>query len=261
VRPESEGPKPEDYNIPLAQISTIWTMVSHAHGGPRQAEAEAQRRFMERYHGAVYRYFVTALRDHDAAQELFQEFAERFLRGDFKKFDPAKGRFRDYLGVVLRNMVRADRKRQASRLHLHLSDIPEPAANRLDDHGALDDEFLRSWRDELLTRTWEALKNERRRRGLPLHVVLDKSFRNPDLTSADLARQFSGELKPSTPLSAALVRKTLQLAREKFADLLVAEVARSLGDHTVERLEQELIELGLIGYCREALHLRWIIDS
>ena len=258
---ESDALKPEELNVPLGQISTIWTMVSRAHGGPWLAEAEAQKRFMEHYYGAVYRYFLTALRDPDAAQELFQEFAERFLRGSFKKFNPAKGRFRDYLRMALRNMIRDHCKRQASFGHLRLDEIPEPAADTKNEPEALHDEFLSSWRDEILTRTWESLKNEKRRRGLPFHVVLEKSMHNPDVTSDDLAHELTAELKLSKPFSGSLVRKTLQLAREKFADLLVREVARSLGDHTVEQLEQELIDLNLISYCREALDLRWIIGS
>ena len=258
---ESDGLKLKDVNVPLGQISTIWTMVSRAHGGPWLAEAEAQKCFMERYYGAVYRYFLAALRNPDAAQELFQEFAERFLRGSFKKFDPTKGRFRDYLRMALRNMIRDHCKREMSRGHLHLDEIPEPAADTQNEPEALHDEFLSSWRAEILTRTWEALRNEKRRGGLPFHVVLDRSMQNPAVTSEDLARELTAELKPSKPFSGSLLRKTLQLAREKFADLLVQEVAQSLGDHTVEQLEQELIDLGLISYCREALDLRWIIGS
>lgn len=50
------------------------------------------------------------------------------------------------------------------------------------------------------------------------------------------------------------------LARDKFADLLVAEVASSLGHPSAERVEQELIDLGLIDYCREAMNQHWIIS-
>jgi hypothetical protein len=47
------------------------------------------------------------------------------------------------------------------------------------------------------------------------------------------------------PLTAAAMRQTIHRAREKFADLLIDEVARSLQTGDVERLEQELIDLGL----------------
>lgn len=261
MEPEYANLKLDDVNLPLGQISTVWTMVSRAHGGPRVAEADAQKSFMERYYGAVYRYFLAALRDPDAAQELFQEFAERFLRGSFARFDPAKGRFRDYLRMALRNMIRDHCKRQTSRSHVDLAEIPEPTAHTVDQPDALHDEFLHSWRAEILTRAWDALRNEKRRSGLPFHIVLERNMQSPDNTSDELACELTAVLKPPKRFSGPLVRKTLQLARQRYADLLVREVAQSLGNHTVEQLEQELIDLGLIGYCREALELRWIIGS
>ncbi len=258
---EHDGLKPEEMNIPLGQLTTMWTMVLSAHGGPDLAEAEAQRRFMERYQGAVYRYFFTALRDPDAAQELFQQFAERFVRGDFKNFDPTRGRFRDYVRVALINMIRDFRRHQASRRHVDIDIVDIPNKTTDQQIESLDVEFNSSWRDELLSRTWDALRQQKRRGGVPFHVVLERSMQNPSLTSADLAKALNADLEPDKLLSDALLRKTLQLAREKFADLLVEEVACSLGDHSVEQLEQELIDLGLIGYCRDALDLRWIVGS
>ena len=49
------------------------------------------------------------------------------------------------------------------------------------------------------------------------------------------------------------VRKLLHRARKLFADLLVEEVARSLGTPDAEPLEQELMDLDLLEYCRSAL--------
>jgi len=57
-------------------------------------------------------------------------------------------------------------------------------------------------------------------------------------------------------LTAAGVRQTLHRARVKFAELLVAEVGRSLETSMPDRIEQELIDLGLLPYCREALDCR-----
>jgi hypothetical protein len=54
-------------------------------------------------------------------------------------------------------------------------------------------------------------------------------------------------------LTAAGVRQALHRARQKFADLLLEEVAQSVEDPTPEHLERELVELGLFDYCRPAL--------
>jgi hypothetical protein len=51
-------------------------------------------------------------------------------------------------------------------------------------------------------------------------------------------------------------RQLLHRSRNLFADLLVDEVARSLGDTAHDKLEQELIELDLLSYCQAALHRR-----
>jgi hypothetical protein len=54
-------------------------------------------------------------------------------------------------------------------------------------------------------------------------------------------------------VNANWVRQTLRRARERFIDVLVAEVARSLESPTFEQLEQELIALGLGDDCRTGL--------
>jgi RNA polymerase sigma-70 factor (ECF subfamily) len=69
-----------------------------------------------------------------------------------------------------------------------------------------------------------------------------------------MAAQLSTEL--GKPLTAAGVRQLLHRARERFADLLLEEVAQSLAEPSPERLEQELLELGLLEYCRPALQRR-----
>ena len=52
------------------------------------------------------------------------------------------------------------------------------------------------------------------------------------------------------------LRQLLHRARLRFAELLVAEVAHSLQTTDQARLEQEVIELGLLKYCRAALARR-----
>jgi RNA polymerase sigma-70 factor (ECF subfamily) len=66
-----------------------------------------------------------------------------------------------------------------------------------------------------------------------------------------MAEQLSAEL--GKPVNAAWVRQVLHRAREKFADILMQEVLRTLREPTVDRLEEELIDIGLLEYCRPAL--------
>jgi hypothetical protein len=49
------------------------------------------------------------------------------------------------------------------------------------------------------------------------------------------------------------VRKRLHYARDKFTELLLQEVLRTLEVATREQLEEELQDLGVLEYCRGAL--------
>src|SRR5262249_31180178 len=131
-------------------------------------------------------------------------------------------------------------------------DLPEPEAEST----ASDSEqaFLTSWRDDLLARSWAGLAEYERATGRPLYAVLRCRADNPEWSSEQLAEEIGG--RRGKALTAAGVRQTLHRAREKFADLLLEEVAHSLESPTTEHLEEELIDLGLIDYCRSALERR-----
>src|SRR3954451_15713755 len=107
----------------LSRISTVWTLVARAQGGPEEAEASAQAALLERYEEPIHRHLVRGLRNPAAADELLQEFALRFLRGDFRHADAGRGRFRDYVRAALNNLIREYRGRQARSANQPLPDV------------------------------------------------------------------------------------------------------------------------------------------
>jgi RNA polymerase sigma-70 factor (ECF subfamily) len=236
----------------LSQLATLWSVVCQAHQGPEDAMRVARQRLLERYGGAVRRYLLGALREPDAADELFQEFALRFLRGDFRRADPERGRFRNFLKTSLFRLVVYYRRRQHKQPLPLRSDFFEPAVTDPEPVDCCDQEFLRSWRDELLARAWAALERVQEKTGQPYHVVLRFRAEHPNTTSPEMAERLTATL--GRPLTSAGVRQLLHRARERFADTLLAEVAQSLTRPTAEYIEQELMELGLLDYCRPALH-------
>ena len=245
-------------NRPLREVSTIWTMVLCAHSGPVNSDEGSLQRFMDRYHVAVYRYFMTALRDAQAAEELFQEFSLRFVRGDFRRFDPRRGRFRDFIRVALMNLIRDYRRRQFSRP----MDLGSDGAGIAEGDGEIDEsmpEFDDAWRDELLAQCWKSLLLQQEQSGQPLHTVLKLRVDGEEPTGAELAAILNRQLQPESPFSEAGARKLLQRARDKFADLLIDEVSRSLDDPRLEEVESDLVALGLLPYCRRALDRRWVV--
>jgi DNA-directed RNA polymerase specialized sigma24 family protein len=238
----------------LSRIETRWSLVFKAHGEDEDAP-DSLHRLMRRYGGAVQRYLLASLRDVDAAEELSQEFALRFLRGDFKRADRGKGRFRDFVKRAVSNlMVDYHRsRRRADRMHYVVEDLPEAA----DPDGwgrELDRDFTACWRDELLSRSWSALARDQERSGRPFHTLLQLRAGHPESSSAELAEAFAkiGNRR----VDATWIRVNLHRARGLFVDLLLKEVAASLEAPDPERLEQELIELGLYEHCRPALKRR-----
>lgn len=243
-REEPKGTEPH-----LNQISTLWTVVLQAHAGPEGAALEARKTLLNRYWGAVRRYLRGALHDDEGADELAQEFALRFVRGDFRKVHPERGRFRQYLKTVLIHLVHDYHRARRQWPRSLDSDVPEPQVPpplSTEDGQA----FLTSWREELLGRAWERLAESQP----SYHTVLRLRVDWPALASAQIAERLRSQMDKE--INAAWVRKTLQRAHAKFAALLVEEVAASLEDASAESLRQELQELDLLKYCHAVLEKR-----
>ncbi len=151
----------EEDDLHISRINTAWSMVREAHGD-HTAVQSAQQRLLERYGGAVRKYALSALRNEDAAEDVFQEFALKFVRGDFGNADPERGRFRAFVKTVVYRLI-VDYQRRVKKLGregaVH-SNIAEPADS--EDTKNADEAFRTSWRDELLTRCWQRLEADQR---------------------------------------------------------------------------------------------------
>jgi DNA-directed RNA polymerase specialized sigma24 family protein len=252
----------------LSCISTSWSTVLKAHQGQGEEVAEAQRRLLLRYYQPIFRYLRALVRDAEAAEELTHEFVVRFLRGDFRQADPSRGRFRDLVKQSLRHLAidywRHKRVEQGRAPFPFREDGPgqpaegdwrrcppprRPARPRpAADNAEADLTFLRSWRAEMLTQAWRALAQFQEQTHCSYYTVLRLRAQRPEARMAELAGLAGARL--GKRLSEAAFRQALCRAREKFADFLVAEVARTLGTTDIDAIEQELIDLDLLPYCR-----------
>ena len=147
----------------LSQLATQWTLVFDACQGPAHPARSTQAEVLKRYCGAIYRYSLKVLGDADLADEACQEFAMRFVRGDFRHADPDRGRFRDYVKTSVIHLLGEIRRREQSRLralalHSDLAEaVPTPAPSDLEEA-----EFQQAWRKELLNRAWYELERQQR---------------------------------------------------------------------------------------------------
>jgi RNA polymerase sigma-70 factor (ECF subfamily) len=228
-------------------LNTLWTLVRRAHGETPEAAGEARRELLQRYRGATYRYLLATVRDPDTAEELSQEFALKFLRGEFHHARPDRGRFRDYLRSSLVHLVKGYRRRAARQPESLAAD---PPALQVEAEGE-DPAFVQAWREGLLVQAWAELESAEQRTGAPVYTVLRFRVDHPELSSAELAERLGVRL--GKPLSALAVRQALHRAREKFATLLVEAVVQSLDRPTHEQLLDELAALNLLSYCRSVV--------
>lgn len=236
----------------LSRIDTMWSMVRRAHADQTMEVHRAQEELLDRYGGAIRRYLLGAMRDENAADEVFQEFSLRFVRGDFHRANPEIGRFRSFLKTTLFRLVvdyhRRRKRNAAGEIHENVEPVMQDDA---EETGQL---FEQSWRDELLKRAWAELPARERDPKKPLFHALKLRVQDPDAETARVAEQLSKTLdKQVTP---ANMRVMIFRARERFADILLDEVVQTLKNPTRDSLEQELVDLKLLEYCRPALDRR-----
>jgi DNA-directed RNA polymerase specialized sigma24 family protein len=237
-------------NEHLSRIQTLWSRLLEP--GPDVAVDEARlRELLLRYYRAAFRYLLGVLKEANAAEELAQDFAVRFLRGDFRNVERSRGRFRDYLKAVLRNLARDHWRTRGREVQADTAAANErPAANDSQDDAVFD----ASWRDELLAKAWEALALLEHTSGKPYFTALCLKAREPQVRSPELAVRLGTELNKT--FTADALRQIMHRAREAFGGFLLHEVEMSLDSKDRERLEEELAELQLLDYCRGVLQNR-----
>jgi hypothetical protein len=248
LNPRATESRVDEYEseLKLTNLATEWSLVFESLSGIHDVAHLAACQLLCRYAGAVHRFLLKAVKDPDVADELDQEFAVRFMKGEFRKGDPSSGRFRDQVKRAADDLVAEYHRRNQLNLP---NDAPEPEL-AVGDGGLSEShqQFSEIWRKDLLDRAWAELASLEKSTGQPYYTVLRMKVSHPDLTSDKLARQLSAAIKKA--YSAGAVRQTLQCSREKYVEYLVKEVVASLKRPTRKELEAELVDLRLIHYVR-----------
>ena len=234
----------------ISQVTTQWAEIFAAHGDAvdPQRVTMAQQNVLTKYSRCIYRYLAGATRDLDIAEELTQEFAFRFIRGDLGRAKPEKGRFRDYLRIVLRNLVNDHFRKLARKSQEVQLDIQQYIhIHRTDPFEELEKNFVTQWREQILRNTWAILEAEEEKRQKHFFRVLRFRAEHAALNSQEIAKALSQQLDQE--VTAEWVRQKLHRARQRFSEILVNEVRKTIhpNDDAIQ-LHEELAELQLLEF-------------
>ena len=205
-----------EINDHLSRIQTLWSKLMGPSDGADQNEIR-QQTLLLRYYRAAFRYLLGVVRDPGIAEDLAQEFAVNFMRGDYRNVDRQRGRFRDFLKAVLRNLARDHWRKQERSLEIQQradSNADEPAAPADEPGGA---EFDANWREELLAKTWESLARrlEQAFWKALLHGPAPSKFRNRNPRTSEPGGATRAK-RSTRPSAAEGLRQILHRAREAF---------------------------------------------
>ena len=220
---------------PKSRIESITTHISII---------DNPTRFVLHYSRAVHAYLGALVRDVNDADDVTQELLARVLERGLSWSGNSAPRFRDYLKAVLRN-VAVDWYRSRKRRPITGTDIDAIARRE----AAAVEQWLPDWRDCILEAAWRTLEaHEQQKPDNYCYYSLRLASEHPTEPSAQLAVRLSQKI--GRPIRADAFRKQLSRSRRLFASLIVNEVRQTLSNPCQDRVDDELIHLGLFEYVR-----------
>lgn len=222
--------------------ATHWSVVLEAGRGSSPNAAEALERLCRRYWRPVYAYIRHRGFSPEEAEDLTQSFFLQWLeKNPLDGLDPAKGRFRSFLLVSLKNFLTNEFRREhrqkrgcgrpALPLDTELAEVVFRAAP--DSNLTPEKVFDRRWALMVLDQTLEALRAEQFQAGKQRQFERLSGFLSMDGTPEsyeDLAAQLG--------ISREAVGMAVWRLRQRFRTLLLGEIRRMVS--LPEQVKEEL---------------------
>lgn len=226
----------------IDQISTRWALIRDP------------VKFVMRYAPAIQGYLSVFLKNPHDVEDVCQAFLLRVVERGIVEESLLHGRFRDYLIATVRNAALAHLRRRslATRDSSHLAGVAAQEEFALPDEG----EWLSRWRRVVLAGAWDALEvHENERPGNLFHTALRTIVDHPEENSKQLAARVSQAC--GRTIAPESFRKQVSRARRLFAEFLIAETSRTLDNPTPQKVEEELIDIGVMKYVQPFLPPDW----
>ncbi len=207
-----------------------------------------------RYGPAIQGYLGVFLKNPCDVEDVCQAFLVRVIERGVVDENALLGRFRDYLIAAVRNAALAHLRRRplASTVGTPLDEVAAHASFEF----PAEVEWVSRWRRVVLASAWESLENYQRDHPGNLAILRVRTLvDHPGEDSSRLAARVSNFC--GRTIQAEAFRKQVSRARRLFAEFLVAETVRTLHDPTPLKVEEELIDIGVMKYVKPFLPADW----
>ncbi|MBN1911029.1 MAG: sigma-70 family RNA polymerase sigma factor [Pirellulales bacterium] len=198
-------------------------------------DALAWDEFFGRYWRLIFTFARRRGCSDDTAEEIVQDvMLTVFQQQDVFRYDPTRGRFRDWLGTVALNKVAEHRRRPAQRIRPGAwATPPEPA----DNHGTPENVWESTFEDSLLTILLDVVRHEVNPR---TYQAFELSALG-ELSGREVAR-LTGLSRNAVYLARRAVMKRLAALAGGYRDegRLSARVKQALADLPAPRAERSV---------------------
>ncbi|HJT76183.1 MAG TPA: hypothetical protein VJ739_03190 [Gemmataceae bacterium] len=225
--------------------STPWSCIRAAQDPHHPQFVACMNRLMSSYWRPVYHY-LRAQGHRETAEDLTQAFFLRFLaRGWLQRADPHRGRFRDFLRIMLRRFAsdqtaRAPRQAQFERQFVSIASLVRDSDRAYEPpaHETPEEAFDRQWKAETLAAVrrnlrayYEGKERPEDRRRFAIFAAYHFVDRAEDQPTQDaLAERFG--------VSREQVRYALEEVGKRYARFLRQEVRDQVGSEA--EVDEEL---------------------
>lgn len=228
------GTSPGPRSHGQAFAPTPWSLVMAASLDAGAASTEALEGLCRAYWPPIFTQIRMKGHDLHQAQDLTQEFFARLLRGNaFADVSPEKGRFRTFLLAALRNFLinewkRGNTLKRGGAVNIVDLDALEPAArDACEPRSGEDPElaFDRQWAVTVIAKVRGRLRREYEAAGqIDRHEALKIHLMDAGESQSCL------ETAESLGISEAAAKSAIHRIRRRFAELLRAEISRTVED-------------------------------
>lgn len=221
---------------------TRWSLILRTRAAETpDAAAKALDELCRVYWQPLYAYLRRSGQDSETAKDGVQGFLANFLsRNGFERCGPAGGRFRHFLLSSLRNYTISESRKeatlkrggQAEVVPLDIAEAEQVYRTQAPEALPPEAAFDRQWAQTVWSRALARLRQEHRDRGRePLFEALKGALTRDD-------EQAPAELAAATGMTPGTVTVAMHRMRRRLRDLVVDEIAQTVGDDG--DLEEEL---------------------